>query len=73
MTDKEKAQEAIKKGDRIVFIETLTQAAGEDTPEFLLARKGENGVFLRQSGNQYLVQPDGQNPFYANKNEFQKL
>jgi len=66
----------MKTGDRIIFTEEITQAPSCGTPMFLLARKNDKGVILRKSKyneKEWLVQPDGFNPFYAKENEFKKL
>lgn len=63
-------------GARIVFRNDIVQHATEDTPSFLLAKKYEKGNVIRKSkwkDNEYLVSPDGHNPFYALIDEFEIL
>jgi len=66
----EKEETRIKIGDRIKFVQEITQDANEETPAFLFARKGDEGEIIKLKGDwkgaRYSVKWDNWNtPFYA--------
>ncbi len=66
----------MKIGDDIEFKEELIERETSDHPSFILAKKGEKGKIVNNSSfeeKEWLVQPNGRNPFYAKEHEFKVL
>lgn len=59
--------------ERVRFNREITEPACGDHPTLLMARRGEEGVILRDDGRfgfEFLVKPAGGPEFWCNENEF---